>query len=159
MIKRYSRNHKAKKVSSGIKSSDLAFTPYTVRRRVHLNTGSYKEERQKRIVEPYPICPYCGKKILHIAEAFKVSEGYVHFDCALNRAKEAMKDTDGERVSYIGSGKFAKIEKVEKPHEETQSYGSQKNRSRFEFKIDGEYQFEDKANAEAMRSFIEGIKK
>lgn len=158
MIKRYARNHKSKKVSSGIKSSDLAFTPYTLRRRVHLK-NTYQGEKDKRIVEPYPVCAYCGKKILHIVEAFKINDGYVHFDCALNKAKDKMKEVDGDKVSYIGSGKFAKIERVENKAVESQNSNAQKNRQRFEFKIDGEYQIEDKANFEKICLLVEGSKK
>ena len=62
---------------------------------------------QKTVCEPLSICPLCGEKIQSIAQCFSLSEGYAHFDCVLERIKSQENLSEGEIVSYVGSGAFA----------------------------------------------------
>ena len=66
------------------------------------------------VEEPHPLCAYCGKEIENIASSFSVQDGgYAHFDCVLGRIRESEKPSEGETVSYIGSGRFAVVGKNE----------------------------------------------
>lgn len=68
---------------------------------------------QKTVCEPLGICPLCGERIQSIAQCFSLSEGYAHFDCVLERIKSQEHLTEGETVSYVGSGAFAVCRKGE----------------------------------------------
>lgn len=68
----------------------------------------------KTIHEPLPVCPDCGETIEHIAEALTGPDGqYRHFDCVLRSLREEEGVSDGQILSYVGSGNFAIFEKRE----------------------------------------------
>ena len=65
----------------------------------------------KKVKEPLLVCGYCEKVISNIANAIKGEDTYFHFDCILNKIKEDYKVKDSQKVSYIGRGSFAIVEK------------------------------------------------
>lgn len=177
MIRRYKKNSFSHPTST-IKSSDLAFTPYTIHRYVQIKQKPYNSEKEKHIVEPYPICTHCGKKILHISEAFVSNEGtYLHFDCAKEIAKEALFLKEDEKISYIGNGKFAAIKittsssnnnfsKDNKDYRNNRDFrdvretrDSREFFRAFEFKINREFQIETKEAFDKLYKTVEDAKK
>lgn len=79
--------------------------------------SSIPVESPGTIMEPRPVCPYCGETIENIASALVASDGsYIHFDCVLSRITDEVKPKEGECVSYVGSGSFALIGKDEEGH-------------------------------------------
>lgn len=53
-------------------------------------------------------CEKCGQVIYDIASAFsgKAEGSYVHFDCALDELRKQEKLEDGDKLTYIGQGRF-----------------------------------------------------
>lgn len=60
---------------------------------------------------PTPVCPRCGQAIADISSAIsdKTSGEPIHFDCALAFLQGAETLADGEKIVYIGQGKFAVV--------------------------------------------------
>ena len=60
---------------------------------------------------PVPVCVRCGQPItdLHAALTDKSTGGVVHFDCAMAElaARESLEE--GDRLSYIGGGRFGVV--------------------------------------------------
>ncbi len=68
----------------------------------------------KLVKEPFEKCAYCGQMIESIASCFVSPEGgHVHFDCVLERIKQANPVEEGQIVSYVGKGEFAVCQKDE----------------------------------------------
>lgn len=141
------------------KSELFAYIPYTAKKKIdskaHVN---YTEEEEKHIKEPCPICAICGKPINFISEALVAEDGngYVHFDCALSKAIETLKPNQNEKVSYMGSGKFAKI--LITKNENVYDERLRRSRSVFEFEISSQMEFESKENFEKMQDMVEGLR-
>ena len=57
------------------------------------------------------VCQYCGQPINEIASSFidTNSNKPVHFDCVLSKIAESEKLEAGDKVSYIGQGRFGII--------------------------------------------------
>lgn len=165
-MRRNFKDNSQKRITT-IKSSDLAFTPYTVRPRVVLKDKGASGEKEKKVQEPYPICTHCGKKILYISEAFvsKDGNGYVHFDCAKEIAEKELGSASGDKVAYVGKGKFAKVHVEKKPVDKSETpsyprYGYQKERPyTYEFTYEKEYTSETHEQFEKFVSFVEALKK
>lgn len=66
------------------------------------------------------ICKICGQTItseeFESAMTDKSSDEPVHFDCILKKVIESEKPGPGEKISYIGQGKFAVLH-FENPHD------------------------------------------
>ena len=58
---------------------------------------------------PKPSCPRCGKSIEDLPTAVNDSETGkpMHFDCAVERLTESERLSEGDRIVYIGGGRFA----------------------------------------------------
>ncbi len=101
-------------------------------------------DKVKKLEEPSGIiCALCGKPIETIADSFTYNDGYVHFDCALDKIKESEQLKDNQTISYIGSGSFGVCEKGD----------------------DGKYTiikkiaFESSESLGKMQEYIEGLKR
>lgn len=70
------------------------------------------------VQEPAPTCAICGKPIEGIAQAIcgPEPEQYNHFDCVLRKIADDEHVLPDQKVSYIGRGVFAIIEKDEEGH-------------------------------------------
>ena len=101
------RNQKAAKEDDGQFS-----LPYTLHKKP-CKPSSFTDDGSEDIhlTDPHIKCKICGKDIHYISEDFSSQDGdgFVHFDCALSEAKKALNPASDEVVSYVGSGKFAKI--------------------------------------------------
>jgi hypothetical protein len=79
--------------------------------------GGYYDRPRWSAPAPAPLptakseCPRCGKPIEDIASARgdRESGGPVHFDCALNRIAEGEDLGEGDKVVYIGGGRFGVV--------------------------------------------------
>ena len=97
----------------------------------------------KNVVEPNNKCVICGETINSIAEAFSYGGGYAHFDCILNLLKNNEVLSEGDSISYIGSGQFGICHKNE----------------------DGKYtivkriEIENKESNVAFKDYVESLKK
>ena len=97
----------------------------------------------KNVVEPNNKCVICGETINSIAEAFFYGGGYAHFDCILNLLKNNEVLSEGDSISYIGSGQFGICHKNE----------------------DGKYtivkriEIENKESNVAFKDYVESLKK
>jgi hypothetical protein len=62
-------------------------------------------------VLPKPDCPRCGKPIEDLAAAINDRESGVpiHFDCVIERIAESEALGEGDRVIYIGGGRFGVV--------------------------------------------------
>lgn len=156
------RNQFSKKKTS--RAEMLSYTPYTVRKKINSKFKGFdgiKDEdgETKKIVEPNPICTICKKTINYISEAITSpdGEGYVHFDCALNKAIEQLNPQQNEKVSYVGSGKFAKV-RISK-NESVFDERLKRKKSIFEFDIVQEVDFETKDSLQKMQTMVEGLRK
>ncbi len=60
---------------------------------------------------PKPSCPRCGKTIEDLPSAVNDSEtgSPMHFDCAVERLTESERLSEGDRIAYIGGGRFAVV--------------------------------------------------
>ncbi|GMO40237.1 MAG: hypothetical protein Ta2B_20110 [Termitinemataceae bacterium] len=60
---------------------------------------------------PKPICPSCKKPITDLAMSFtdRVTGEPIHFDCVVERIKNAEPVAEGESVTYLGGGRFGII--------------------------------------------------
>ncbi len=97
----------------------------------------------KVVQEPRPTCPLCSEVVENIAEAISMPGGqYAHFDCVVNQLKEQEHLSEGESISYVGSGSFAVVRK-----DETGKY-----------QIVRKIPYENKEAFDAMKKFVEGTK-
>ncbi len=57
------------------------------------------------------VCPYCNKAVLDISAAMtqKGSDLIAHFDCVLEEVSKNEKLENGDKISYIGQGRFGII--------------------------------------------------
>ncbi|MFA6936873.1 MAG: hypothetical protein WCQ67_01435 [Treponema sp.] len=55
-----------------------------------------------------PICPKCGKPITDMASAIadRGSGTPIHFDCAIEALKKEEPLSEGDKITYIGQGRF-----------------------------------------------------
>lgn len=60
---------------------------------------------------PKPLCPRCGAPIEDLPSALndKESGAPIHFDCVLARLSEAESLAEGEKVVYLGGGRFGVV--------------------------------------------------
>jgi len=75
------------------------------------NDPNAQKERSKAIQEVKGravICPKCGQPITDIASSLndKASGSPVHFDCAFNEVASHEALGEGEKIAYIGQGRF-----------------------------------------------------
>ncbi|MFA5467751.1 MAG: hypothetical protein WC224_01680 [Sphaerochaetaceae bacterium] len=65
--------------------------------------------------EPLPTCVLCGQVIDTIAQAIcEGQEGrYSHFDCVLEKLTSQETLGENQKISYVGQGNFAIVEKGE----------------------------------------------
>lgn len=70
------------------------------------NQKAIQELKSKNVV-----CPMCGQIISDVASSLsdKISGEPVHFDCAIQKVRENENLNEGEKISYIGQGRFAVI--------------------------------------------------
>ncbi len=63
-------------------------------------------------------CEYCTRPIHELSSALvdKRTGGAIHFDCVLTKLQETEKLEDGQKITYIGQGRFAVIY-FENPHD------------------------------------------
>ncbi len=63
-------------------------------------------------------CEYCSKPIFEISSALvdKKNGGAIHFDCVLAKLNETEKLEPGQKITYIGQGRFAVLF-FENPHD------------------------------------------
>lgn len=68
--------------------------------------------------ENVPVCEICGQPITDVSSAVenKASGKPVHFDCVLKKLNEEEKVGLNDKITYIGSGKFAVLH-FENPHD------------------------------------------
>lgn len=98
----------------------------------------------KKVEEPLVDCPLCGKVIANIANALTNPEGgFCHFDCVLEKIAKDEKITDDQKVSYIGRGTFAIVEKGEA----------------HAFTIEKRIVWETPESFDTMKKYVEAIKK
>ncbi len=97
----------------------------------------------KVVQEPRPTCPLCSQVVENIAEAISMPDGrYAHFDCVVSQLKEQEHLSEGESISYVGSGNFAVVRK-----DETGKY-----------QIVRKIPYENKDAFDAMKKYVEGTK-
>ena len=72
----------------------------------------------RELKQRHPNCAHCGKPIAELSTALadRSSGEPVHFDCVLNILNQSEKLQDGEKITYIGQGRFA-IVKFPVPHD------------------------------------------
>ncbi len=60
---------------------------------------------------PKPVCPRCGAQIEDLPSALndKESGAPIHFDCVLARLTESETLADGEKIVYLGGGRFGVV--------------------------------------------------
>lgn len=64
--------------------------------------------------EPKPLCTICDKEIEAISIAISDGENnFKHFDCVLKSLGENKDIKENQKISYIGRGNFALVEKNE----------------------------------------------
>lgn len=136
----------------------LAFTPYTTRKNIKKKYISLSPEDNKdlHVKEPENTCKLCGKPIAYIAEALSYDDGYVHFDCALDEARKKLNPSDKEKVSYMGSGRFAKVSILK--NENVFDERLRRNKNVFEFKIVEEMNFESKEQFDRVKTMVEELR-
>ncbi len=105
--------------------------------------SSIPVDNPREISEPCPECPVCGKVIDCIASAFSTPEGYIHFDCALERVAKDERLLDGQKISYLGSGCFGVVEKTEEGG----------------YAILKRIPFENPDSTKSMKEYVEGLKR
>ncbi|MDC7248233.1 MAG: hypothetical protein PQJ35_07835 [Sphaerochaetaceae bacterium] len=66
-----------------------------------------------QVQEPVPLCALCGKPVQAISQAISgPGEGqFSHFDCVLRKIADEEKILPHQKVSYIGRGTFAVVDK------------------------------------------------
>lgn len=76
------------------------------------------DEAQRELKSRHVICAKCGEPITDLASAMsdRTSGEPIHFDCVMSELVRGENLRDGERVAYIGNGKFAVI-KFESAHD------------------------------------------
>lgn len=60
---------------------------------------------------PKPLCPRCGAPIEDLPSALndKESGAPIHFDCVLSRLEEIESPAEGEKIVYLGGGRFGLV--------------------------------------------------
>jgi hypothetical protein len=68
-----------------------------------------------RVQEPLPTCALCGKPIQAISQSISgpVAGELNHFDCVLRKIEDEEKLLPHQKISYIGRGTFAIVDKDE----------------------------------------------
>ncbi len=63
-------------------------------------------------------CEFCSRPIHEISSALidKKTGGAIHFDCVLSKLNETEKLEEGQKITYIGQGRFAVVF-FENPHD------------------------------------------
>lgn len=58
-----------------------------------------------------PVCPRCGKPIIDMSSAIgdRGTGAPVHFDCALEALAKDEKLAEGDKITYIGQGRFGVV--------------------------------------------------
>jgi len=66
------------------------------------------EAIKKFKAENQPVCPKCGNPVLDMSTAiFDTATGQpIHFDCMLSQISHSEKLEQGDKVTYIGQGRF-----------------------------------------------------
>ncbi|MDD7460430.1 MAG: hypothetical protein SPJ89_01680 [Treponema sp.] len=56
-----------------------------------------------------PVCPLCGEAIRELSTALNDSKTgqAIHFDCAIEQLQKDISLEQGEKIAYIGQGRFA----------------------------------------------------
>lgn len=69
------------------------------------------QEAIKAMKAKSPECPMCHQPITELVTALadKESGEPVHFDCVLNKLQEQEKLLPGQKITYIGQGRFAVV--------------------------------------------------
>lgn len=96
----------------------------------------------KTVGEPRPICVHCSQPIDLIADSFSIGDGFIHFECMLQRIKESETLLENQCVSYLGSGSFGICQK-----DENGSYTIVKR-----------IEVENKETNAKMKNYVEGLK-
>ena len=134
--------------------------PYTLHKKP-CKTSSFVDDGSEDIhlADPHIKCKICGKDIRYISEVFSSQDGdgFVHFDCALSEAKKNLNPASDEIVSYVGSGKFAKI----KVNRSGIVYDEKirKTKRVFDFQITGECTVESKENSALVQEIVQKNKR
>ncbi len=65
----------------------------------------------REIKQRHPNCAHCGKPIAELSTALadRGSGEPVHFDCVLSILNQSEKINEGEKITYIGQGRFAVV--------------------------------------------------
>ncbi|MFA7109805.1 MAG: hypothetical protein WC162_11740 [Sphaerochaetaceae bacterium] len=101
--KRFNNKKKNKNAATIEPNKNIPFVPV-------INTNIYCP----KVVEPFPLCVICGKKIDTIADAISEGNGeYSHFACVIDKIGKQENINDKQKVSYLGKGSFGIIEKLE----------------------------------------------
>ncbi len=63
-------------------------------------------------------CEFCSRPIHELSSALidKKSGGAIHFDCVLAKLNETERLEDGQKITYIGQGRFAVVA-FDNPHD------------------------------------------
>ncbi len=63
-------------------------------------------------------CEYCSRPIHELVSALvdKKTGGAIHFDCVLSKLNETENLEEGQKITYIGQGRFAVVH-FENPHD------------------------------------------
>lgn len=79
------------------------------RRRSHLPRKKWEAPEKIEIELPELVCERCGEKIEDYTQAIgdDAAQSWWHFDCALEHLQERENPQEGEKVVYIGGGRFA----------------------------------------------------
>lgn len=82
--------------------------PYKGKKRPNWRSGGYKKKKSN---EPAKYnCPICNEGVKELGNAIDYKgEGPAHFDCVLRSLNETEKLNPGEKIIYIGSGRFGVI--------------------------------------------------
>jgi len=130
--RRFNNKKKNKNAASVDSKKKKPFVPV-------INTNIYCP----KVVEPFPLCVICGKKIETIADAISEPNGeYSHFACVIDKIGKQEKITETQKVSYLGKGSFGIIEKKDG-----------------KFSITKKIDYETQESFSAMKHFVEEQKK
>lgn len=89
-------------------TNDKKSNRYKGKRRPSWRSGGYK--KKKSSVEAKYICPVCNEGVKEVGNAIEFQgQGPTHFDCVLRSLNEQEKLKPGEKIVYVGSGRFGVI--------------------------------------------------